>query len=49
MMLFEELAELQHMIHNILLPRMREPNILVSTGAVAQVKEQGRQIKIIHQ
>ena len=38
MMLFEELAELQHIIHDVLLPRMREPNLSVANGAVAQVR-----------
>ncbi|GAX82499.1 hypothetical protein CEUSTIGMA_g9926.t1 [Chlamydomonas eustigma] len=33
-MLFEELAELQHTLHDVLLPRSREPNATASTGAV---------------
>ena len=37
MMLFEELAELQHTIHDVLLPRMREPNATAASSAVAQL------------
>lgn len=34
---FEELAELQHTIHDVLLPRMREPNAAAACSAVAQL------------
>ena len=37
MMLFEELAELQHTIHDVLLPRMRETNLPMACSAVAQL------------
>ena len=37
LMLFEELAELQHTIHDVLLPRMREPNLTAACSAVAQL------------